>query len=69
VFAWRYLNVPQNWSYVGSGVSVAVIALTMIPETIYPFVYIWVHKTKKEKTAKGDVAYRDQKVSLQTSDR
>jgi len=55
--------VPQNWGYVGSKISVWVIVLTMLPETVYPFVYIWVHKTKKEKAVKGDGAYRDQKTA------
>ncbi|PPJ60279.1 hypothetical protein CBER1_01264 [Cercospora berteroae] len=42
-FFWRYWNVPENWPYVGSYLSVAIIAVTMIPEVIYPFVYIQVH--------------------------
>ncbi|KAI5262804.1 hypothetical protein E4T47_09202 [Aureobasidium subglaciale] len=63
VFAWRHLNVPQNWSYVGSWTSIAVIVLTMVPETIYPFVYIWVHKTKKAKPVGRKVIHDDQKVA------
>ena len=61
VFAWRYVNVPQNWGYVGSKISVAVIVLTMLPETVYPFVYIWVHK-KNDKVLRGKAAYSDQKT-------
>lgn len=50
VFFWRYWNIPQNWEYVNSPLSIWIIVLTLIPETIYPFVYIWVHKTPKAKT-------------------
>ncbi|PIG81699.1 hypothetical protein AARAC_010536 [Aspergillus arachidicola] len=49
VFFWRYLNVPQNWAYVGSAWSIWIIVLTLIPETLYPFVYVWVFKTRKAK--------------------
>ena len=55
--------MPQNWSYVGSNVSIAVIVLTMIPETIYPFVYIWVHKKNKQQLSRHEVEYSDQKVA------
>lgn len=53
VFLWRYLNVPENWAYVGSIWSTALIGLTLLPETIYPFVYIWAHRkeNRKAKTA------------------
>lgn len=54
VFFWRYLNVPQNWEYVGSFWSLAIIAATMLPETVYPFLFIWASNLeepdKKEKT-------------------
>ena len=53
--------MPQNWGYVGSKISVAVIVLTMLPETVYPFVYIWVHKKNKDKAMWGKAAYSDQK--------
>ncbi|KAI9375660.1 hypothetical protein BJX61DRAFT_493719 [Aspergillus egyptiacus] len=42
VFIWRYLNVPQNWEYVASSWSIGIIVATLLPETVYPFVYIWV---------------------------
>ncbi|KAJ0414052.1 hypothetical protein BJY00DRAFT_321327 [Aspergillus carlsbadensis] len=42
VFIWRYLNIPQNWRYVGSFWSWTIIIATLLPETIYPFAYIWV---------------------------
>ena len=53
--------MPQNWGYVGSKISVAVIVLTMLPETVYPFVYIWVHKKNKDKALREQAAYSDQK--------
>ncbi|KAL3473153.1 hypothetical protein BJX99DRAFT_234167 [Aspergillus californicus] len=53
VFIWRYLNVPQNWGYVGSFWSVAIIVATLIPETVYPFVYIWVYKENRAKVKTG----------------
>lgn len=49
VFIWRYLNNPEGWSYVGSQWSYWIIILTLVPETIYPFVYVWVHKNQKVK--------------------
>ncbi|EAW08987.1 uncharacterized protein ACLA_099320 [Aspergillus clavatus NRRL 1] len=51
VFLWRYFNVPQNWEYVWSPWSIGIIVTTLLPETIYPFVYVWVHKTQKPKKA------------------
>jgi hypothetical protein len=41
---WRCLNVPQNWSYVGSWWSVALVVVTIFPEVIYPYVYIKTHQ-------------------------
>ncbi|PLB40354.1 uncharacterized protein BDW47DRAFT_123848 [Aspergillus candidus] len=49
VFFWRYWNIPQNWSYVGSPWSVWIIILTLVPETLYPFVYYKVHNQMKLK--------------------
>ncbi|KAI7222577.1 hypothetical protein KC333_g1046 [Hortaea werneckii] len=52
VFFWRYLNAPQNWSYVGTPFSIGVIALTMLPETLWPFFYIPLQKKQqKSKSA------------------
>lgn len=48
VFLWRYLNVPENWAYVGSAWSLGIMVVTFIPEIIYPFVYLRI-KLKKEK--------------------
>ena len=42
LFAWRYPNIPDNWSYVASPWSVWLIGLTLGAETVYPFVYVWV---------------------------
>ncbi|KAE8152011.1 hypothetical protein BDV25DRAFT_151761 [Aspergillus avenaceus] len=50
VFFWRYLNVPQNWEYVGSAWSIWIIVLTLVPETVYPFVYVWAYKIRKAKS-------------------
>lgn len=49
VFFWRYWNVPQNWEYVGSFTSVATIIVTLIPETIYPFLYLQIHNANAKK--------------------
>ncbi|RAK85276.1 hypothetical protein BO79DRAFT_201449 [Aspergillus costaricaensis CBS 115574] len=49
VFFWRYWNVPQNWEYVASVWSTGIILWTLLPETVYPFVYVWVHRTSKVK--------------------
>jgi hypothetical protein len=43
VFVWRYLNAPHNWAYVGSRSSIAVMFLTLLPDTLYPFMYLWVY--------------------------
>merc|ERR1712113_370023 len=50
VFFWRYYNVPQNWEYVGSVWSIGTIIVTLIPETIYPFVYLQIHNAKGQKS-------------------
>jgi hypothetical protein len=42
LFYWRYINIPENWAYVGSPWSVWLIGLTLLAEAIYPFVYIYV---------------------------
>lgn len=49
VFIWRYLNVPQNWGYVASPWSVGIIVLTLLPETVYPFLYFRAYKARKAK--------------------
>ncbi|KAH9819405.1 hypothetical protein Tdes44962_MAKER05243 [Teratosphaeria destructans] len=49
VFYWRYWNLPQNWTYVGSIWSPVIIIATLIPETIYPFVYYRVHQQQQSK--------------------
>lgn len=47
VFIWRYLNAPMHWTYVGNFWSVAGMITTLLPETIYPFVYVWAHKKER----------------------
>jgi len=49
VFIWRYYNVPENWSYVGNWWSVGGMIVTLVPETVYPFVYVWAHRKEREK--------------------
>ncbi|KAL2835290.1 hypothetical protein BDW59DRAFT_168525 [Aspergillus cavernicola] len=49
VFIWSYLNVPQNWQYVGSFWSIAIMLATLLPETVYPFLYIWVWSDNERK--------------------
>jgi len=43
VFIWRYVNNPEAWSYVASAWSVWIILLTLLPETAYPFIYLWLY--------------------------
>ncbi|KIW05050.1 uncharacterized protein PV09_04205 [Verruconis gallopava] len=54
VFMWRYLNVPQNWEYVGSWWSIALVAVTIFPEIIYPYYYIKMHQKTITSSAKED---------------
>lgn len=54
VFIWRYLNVPENWSYVGSPLSWWIMGLTLLPETAFPFVYLHIHKEQEKKEASLD---------------
>ena len=49
LFVWRYINVPQNWEYVNSFWSWVIIGVTMGAETVYPFVYVWVHRLQEGK--------------------
>jgi hypothetical protein len=55
VFVWRYLNVPQNWGYVGSWLSITIIVVTLIPEVIYPAVYAWacLRESENRESAKA----------------
>jgi hypothetical protein len=52
VFIWRYLNVPQNWSYVGSKWSWWIMGLTLLPELVFPFVYLRIHKEQEARQRK-----------------
>jgi hypothetical protein len=58
VFIWRYLNVPENWAYVANPWSIGGMIFTLLPETVYPFVYFWAHRKKQEKAK-----HQEQKVS------
>jgi hypothetical protein len=49
VFIWRYYNVPENWSYVASWWSIGGMIVTLLPETVYPFFYVWAHRKEREK--------------------
>jgi hypothetical protein len=49
VFIWRYLNVPENWSYVGSKWSWWIMGLTLLPETVFPFIYLQVHRQQERR--------------------
>ncbi|KAJ5322532.1 hypothetical protein N7452_010821 [Penicillium brevicompactum] len=53
LFIWRYLNIPRNWEYVGSFWSIAIIVATLVPETVYPFLYVWVFNQSKSKVKTG----------------
>ncbi|KAH7359534.1 hypothetical protein BKA66DRAFT_515213 [Pyrenochaeta sp. MPI-SDFR-AT-0127] len=50
VFIWRYVNIPENWSYVGSWWSIGGMIVTLLPETVFPFVYVWAHRKEREKS-------------------
>lgn len=56
LFFWRYINVPENWSYVASTWSIWLIGLTLLAETIYPFVYVWVWKQESREGEKRKIA-------------
>lgn len=49
VFLWRWYNIPENWSYVGNMWSIGGMIVTLLPETIYPAVYIWAHRQEQAK--------------------
>ncbi|KAJ4363057.1 hypothetical protein N0V83_010175 [Neocucurbitaria cava] len=49
VFIWRYINIPENWAYVGNWWSIGGMIVTLLPETVYPFVYVWAHRKEREK--------------------
>jgi hypothetical protein len=48
VFIWRYVNIPENWSYVGNWWSIGGMIVTLLPETVYPFFYVWAHQKERE---------------------
>jgi hypothetical protein len=60
VFIWRYLNVPENWSYVASWWSIGGMIVTLLPETVYPFFYVWAHRKEREN-AMAEIKLKDQK--------
>ncbi|KAM0721448.1 hypothetical protein Q7P37_002372 [Cladosporium fusiforme] len=49
VFVWRWLNVPGNWSYINSPYNWWIMGLTLLPETIFPFVYMRVLKMQEAR--------------------
>jgi hypothetical protein len=51
VFLWRYINVSENWAYVASWRSIALLRLTLIPEIAYPFTYKKVEKDMQSRRA------------------
>lgn len=55
VFAWRYINVPQNWGYVASWPSIALLTVTIIPEFVYPFAYWRAERLMEEARHKTKV--------------
>ncbi|KAH7072336.1 hypothetical protein FB567DRAFT_200231 [Paraphoma chrysanthemicola] len=48
VFIWRYYNVPENWAYVANSWSVGGMIVTLLPETVYPFFYVWAHRNERK---------------------
>ncbi|KAI4655317.1 hypothetical protein J4E93_000027 [Alternaria ventricosa] len=52
VFIWRYVNVPENWSYVGNWWSIGGMIVTLLPETVYPFFYVWAHRKERDNTTR-----------------
>ena len=52
VFIWRYVNVPQNWSYVGSTWSLWLMGLTLLPELAFPFAYLKILKEQEVRDSK-----------------
>lgn len=40
-FFWRYVNVPENWGYVGSRWTMVIALSTILPEAVYPFLLFW----------------------------
>ena len=45
-FFWRYVNVPENWGYVGSRWTIVIALSTILPEALYPFLLCWM-KTRE----------------------
>lgn len=47
--------MPQNWSYVGSKWSWWIMGLTLLPELVFPFVYVRIHREQeaREKSELG----------------
>ena len=47
-FFWRYLNVPENWAYVGSSWTIVIALFTILPEAAYPFLLCWIKMQEVE---------------------
>ena len=48
-FIWRYVNVPDNWSYVVNPWALALMSASILGDALYP-VFFLRRKLKKEKT-------------------
>lgn len=46
------MNVPQNWSYVGSTWSLWLMGLTLLPELAFPFAYLKILKEQEVRESK-----------------
>jgi hypothetical protein len=64
VFIWRYLNVPENWPYVGNPWSIGGMIVTLLPETVYPFFYVWAHRKERENTSLPERAQKSRKLMM-----
>ena len=46
VFLWRYLNVPENWAFVGNPWSIFLVSLWLVGDLLYPCIFYYARAGK-----------------------
>jgi hypothetical protein len=63
--------VPQNWSYVANWWSIGGMIVTLLPETVYPFFYVWAHRKGRRSSEKSyhrpEIGHQESEVNKMRS--
>ena len=50
VFLWRYVNVPENWTFVANPWSIFFVSAWFLGDLLYPFVFGYVRACKLKES-------------------